>query len=318
MLKSTDEHRAIACNFMHEPRISKERERDFLKRLGPCSDPEEFMELLLQYAWKHIQQTPNPDFKNPSNVHNRISVPVEPLVTILIVNGLAKMFLWARNLSPAEVSQLSPKQQRAYCRFKDYRNTDPSGFKFVANAMRGKAGRRKFLGEIFTLYDIYRFKKPYHPIWLTKWSDFRALTRTRDSEKANQWCHWVGVSTEAKAGQWVALLRFHGRSFKKDLYHPTVLDAGANVYHFPAPEGVKDGGRAADLQAGSAVLACEYIAAWPSFHAATVDFDEGCARLKPLSQKRIREIRLHHISRLQAEFRRSAVVSKWLKRLGNS
>lgn len=319
MLKSTvDNQRAISCNFMHEPRVSRKREKFFLQKLGRCTTSKGFKKLLVEYKKKWIQLTPNPDFEHSHNVRNRTSALKEQLITILIVNGLSTMFLWARNLPKIEIAKLSREQRKAFHRFKDYPNTEPDVLGFITDAMRSKLRRGKFLEQVFTLYEIYRQGNPYNPIWLTKRREFLALERIKVSNKANLWCHWVGISTAQKAGQWVVVLRFRARHFKNRIYRPTVLEAGDNFYHFPAPEGVPGGGRAADLQTGSAVLACEYIATWPSLIGAEVDFDYGCAQLKPCVQKTIGEIRNHHIDRLRREFHGMQKAAKWLKRLAGS
>jgi hypothetical protein len=178
-------------------------------------------------------------------------------------------------------------------------------------------GRKEFLKHVFTLYEIYRIKYRRHPVWLTKWSDFQSLWNLKTADKANQWCHWLGISTERKSGQWIAVLRFTPRHFTTGIYHPTVLEAGANVYHFPAPEGVAGGGLAADLEAGSKALATEYIAVWPPLTSASMDFHRGCAQLEPLKEGDLRSVRRHHHHRLQAKFHGVPSACEWLDRVGS-
>jgi hypothetical protein len=319
MSTGTDVQRAIACNFMHEPRVSSQREKLFLDEIPkPCHVPESFREFLNAYLSKHIQQTLSPDFKSPYNRRNRISAVPESFISIFIINGLANMFLWAKRFPKTEIDKLGPKQRRAFLSFSTYPNHANAHFKdsidYVNAVMRGRVRREEFFELVCELYEIYRIRHPYHPIWLTKWTDFRAHWNRRTANKGNHWCDCVGIVTKKKVGQWVIVLRFHSRHLKP-VYHPTVLDAGGNPYHFPAPEGVKDGGRAADLRNGSGKLLCEYIAAWPSIDLARVDFAKGCAQLRILTQKTIREVRRHHIQRLEAEFQRFTKATKWLNRV---
>lgn len=321
MSRGTDEQRAVACNCMHDPRVSNEREEFFLGTCRRCENPRDFIKLLDAFRRKYVQQTASPDFENSYNVYNRIFAPAQSLVNIFVVNGLSRMFLWAKEFSRTEMSKLRPRQRRALLFFTTYPNhADPhlqDSLDFVSEAMHSKTRRREFLELIFVLYDIYRVTHPYHPIWLTKWSDFRIGWNTRASDRANRWCHRVGISTEKKTGQWVAVLHLSARHLMTGAYHPTILDAGANVYHFPAPEGVSGGGRAADLRNEWSTLACEYIAAWPGLGLAWIDFSRGCGQLKGVSQKTIKEIRRHHIRRLREEFQRLPSALSWLKRVGS-
>ena len=319
--KCNDDYRAIACNFMYEPRVSHAREKFFIAMAGACSNPRTLMEVLGRYVRQHVQQTLTPDFENSYNDDNQVESDDKSLVSILVINGFSRMFLWARNFPQVKISRLPPKLRRAFQRFATYPNhADPNrqdSLDFLNEAMRNRTMRAEFLDLVCALYEIYRVKYPYHPMWLTKWSDFCACNNINNSKQANQWCNWVGVSTEKKVGQWIAVLRYPAQQLRKRIYHPTVLDAGANAYHFPAPEGVTGGGRAADLSNRSTKLACEYIVKWPALNLAKIDFVRGCRQLKADTDKPVREIRRHHIRRLRDEFRHLPSASKWLKRLGN-
>jgi hypothetical protein len=315
---------AIARNYMHDPRVSPQREQDLLDftfeaedgkelRLADCVHEEQIERGLKRYFEEHIQKTSTPHFASLTD--NLVSMP-EELVSVFVINGLAGMFVWAKNINTMELANYSLEFQEAVSSLQAFPNdADPHSSKskeFVHLMMKDDPGRSQFINIIFTIYEVYRHQFPYHPIWLTKRTEFELCCTDTSTDQATRWCHFVGKSTARKEGHWVLVLRFDANHFAKK-YRPTILDAG-NAFYFPAPdEAPVPSGLAADLKMQVQEPACEFIAEWPSLQGARVT---SSARIESFSKEPITEIRKHHVATLKKQrFSGVQQVADWLTRV---
>lgn len=330
VLERTDKFgQAVAANFRHDPRVSEDREQTFVELWQRRSKglfwkyifkrfcARRFSECYAEYVFTRVQSTPDPCFEYSSNWNNLTKTPTETLVSVFGINGLSRMFVWAKDPGTRSLGS-SPGFLEGLELFRDYPN-DPSilaSLAFVDAQMRDRASREKFLSLLVELYEVYRKQCSYHPIWLTKWQEFRPCWHAtiKGKDRGDRWSQWVGVSTEMKEKHWVVVLKFEPSRFNK-VYRPTTLDT-TNRYHFPTPEEtVFTDGIAADLNISGWSLACELIAKFPSLLNAEIDLDYGCAQLLGQALEPIDVIRQHHVKKLQGHFRNASVPLEWLARV---
>src|SRR5947209_4435944 len=188
--------RAIAFNFGHEPRTPKKRQQSFVKFTGKCETAAEFDSRWIQHCNNRIRESA--EFDSDDNDENKVRPISEPLVTVFILNGLSQMFTWVAKEIPDDLTGRPQEFRAAVNRFKNYLNkaSADGSVAFLSNIMENKAGRREFFEVISTLYDIYCSENPYHPVWLTTRSDFERCPATKAEDRANRWCHFVGVPTK--------------------------------------------------------------------------------------------------------------------------
>lgn len=312
---------------MHDPGISDDRELEFvefflhqskgffLSSIFKRRRAKRFHQSYQDYVKQRVQETPTPCFAERNNSGNVATRPTEPLMSVFIINGLSEMFIWAKEPHVARLSS-SGEFQKALNRFRDYLNdaSSLSSLDFVHQLMDSTTSRAEFLQIIGALYEVYRLRRDYHPIWLTKWSDFEPCANLTNDDKGDRWCHLVGVCNEKKKGQWVAVLKFDPEHLGT-LYTPTVLDTKSS-YYFPLPEnGTRQNGIAADLRMEDRDPAAEYICQWPSLDSALTDPQLRCSRLMGTLHNGVQEVRRHHISKLRQNFSNSRLASDWLDRV---
>jgi len=324
---------AKARNYMHDPRVSSRRENELLNftfndgngkdlRLDECTGEQQIRKGLDHYFEDRVHAAANPHFvdcagddKDDRLGTNLVTTPLE-LVNVFLVNGLSRMFMWARGMEAVELATYTPEFQAAVGSFRTLANdADPHAVdskEFVHLMMKEQPDRDQFISVIFTLYEVYRKQFPYHPIWLTTLSDFEKGCADSTEDEATRWCHLVGKPVAGKDGQWAIVLRFPADQFPKK-YRPTVLDTD-HAFYFPAPEEAPvAGGLAADVRMKVKVPAGEYIAMFPALRKARVT---NCARIKAFTEESITRIREHHIKILrEQEFAQMQEVEAWLTRL---
>jgi hypothetical protein len=307
--------KAKASNLKHDARVSHEREGKFLSFIGKCKSAGEFEDHRKKFLEQRIKFTTAPEFKRKNNNANKAS-PEETLVCIFVLNGLERMFEWARKEAWRRYSTAGISVED-FKTFENYPTQAGPGEKltekranFITRLMAPGAGRIAFLQAVFRLYDQYKNIQPYHPMWLTKSKDFQAVYRSKD---ADRWCHFVGVPTAKKANQWVVALEFKPAELGQ-LYSPTVLDCNSHFF-FSTPDGCPaNSGLAMDLAMLAVVPACEYIVMHPSLNLAQVDYEDGCQQLREQTVDDIQSMRGYHIDRLRHAFKAKRAVA-WLNRV---
>lgn len=240
---ASEPRRAIACNFMHDHRITAKRLRSFKKYVPQAVDESSLVSALHAYHREKVGTRKLPEFVyeefNGKNIltggqlsKHTVSKDVQ-LVRIVVLNALGPVFDWAK-----------VKKLRGFLTFPG--SHSPSG---TADWLDGQIGgpNRAFAGSfvssVLKAMNAYRLDRPYQPSWATTWRSLASIA----NQDPSRWLQLVGVS-RPQAGQWCMLLRYTVRE-AGTLARPTSLDAGDYPFHFPSPPcaPLSVGGHPADL-----------------------------------------------------------------------
>jgi hypothetical protein len=252
-----DAYKAMARNTMYDHRVQKERADKFHTDYAASQILEE---ALTQYFEECVRKTGTPDFLQAVNSGNIVAGAPDAnlidedkrLVTFLDLNGLHKLYLWAKQHPRSE-----------------YRDVFDH---YIVDGTDGQIGN--WLGEtiaslgdqvvVFAALAVKRAVagetgyRHFHPVWAALWKEFGdSLTQ----EEVDRWWERVGVFKSTRP-RWVVPLTY--TVFEAGtLVRPTILDSGFYAHHFPSPPQMppQDGGCCMDLQTDPkpAVLTHEYI-----------------------------------------------------------
>jgi hypothetical protein len=253
---ASEPRRAIACNFIHDHRISSKRLRSFKKYVPPVIDESSIASALRLYHSEKVGTRKLPEFVyeafNGKNIltggqlSKHIVAKDVLLARIVVLNALGTVFDWAK-----------AKGWRGFLTFPG--SHSPSGVSDWLNCQIGGPSRAfggSFISAILQAMNGYRLDRPYQPSWATTWRSLAAVA----NQDASRWLQIVGVS-RPQPGQWCMLLRYSVRE-AGTIARPTCLDAGDYPFHFPSPPcaPLSVGGHPADLKRSRVVgVLPEYI-----------------------------------------------------------
>ena len=302
------------ANLRHDPRVSERRERQLLSHLRVASPgPDTILDQVGVFTQDTVTSAAAPGFLRSRNNRVRFRGSSPEFCTVINVNGLARVFLWAclqweaiyHTQPPSEVTE-------AFERFKDFPKDEPLDWdkvsQFVELQMANPEGFLEHVGI------VHRFRSasiPYHPVWLTRTSDLCAAVPGEDPAwRGVRWIHRVGVSVEKKEGQMLCLVRFPSPG---PLFYPSVLD-GTTEYFCPAPEGYPmESGVALDLNSSSPDCAQEFIAPWPDMRTAV--YIDSVNVPAAASSTKCTDVRKDHWKKLDGTSSLPVASKEWLDRV---
>jgi len=250
---SSDENTAFAQNLRFDHRVSEERENALQAYVGTPASAAEFARRYTDYCELQIRSSPTPEFLN--DILNRLNIISPPppenepsikddrmLVTVLDLNGLRRVFQWAK-------SEDIPEWRNFLDKFDPV--DDDTVLKWLDDQLLGKADKvqRDFVATVFRILNSNRYRHdvgPYNPSWVTYWRHFWAAARN----KPERWAELVGVYRDTP--RWLVLLTYTVKE-SGGLVRPTQIDAASYPYHYPSCPHVHvtQGGVAMDLAAAA-------------------------------------------------------------------
>lgn len=223
LLSKEVEERAVACNVLHNGRVSKAREQEFDGFFKQRQTGQDLLEALEEYQKTRVVRSVDPpdfedDLLNGGNIltgtpsgeffiHKQTA-----LARVVILNRLH--FLHQGNDGKPRLLQTFGLQPGAGAEAVDE----------TLDRLMSNPGKDAMVPEILAGMNRNR----HHPSWVTLWSalDWAA-------EPPERWLEVVGVHAE-RAGRWVIVLKYLVEEVDK-LVRPTVLDAGNYPQHIPSP-----------------------------------------------------------------------------------
>jgi hypothetical protein len=259
-----DPHPAMACNLVHDHRVSPEREAkllDYFAKAGKRPG-KRLHKALEQYHLQEVRSQKRPDFlEDKLNASNILPEPRQfGLRRIALspaqrqsTSGPAAQNLWLVRL--LDLNRLFPVFLRARSSrlivFRDYPRSAGDSHAALAwlDSMLGGAAPRYsqeyFAAAVIDALELARQNEPFHPTWATYWNHFESYL----SSGPVRWASALGFPNGKRCGRWVMVLKY-SRAEAGRLVRPTILDAGFNQYHFPSPPQapLERGGHPMDLQ----------------------------------------------------------------------
>lgn len=264
-----DDYRALACNLVHDHRVTPERQEVLLRYFAAAAGtPEERLEgALKNYLDKEIRLRKRPAFlvrrTNSPNLFPDVSThfgrvsgprgsrsrqPSSPpqrdlwLARVLDLNGLVPVYLLGRH-HRIRLFRDFPRTSRHPANPRRYSN---QVLTWLDEHLAASADRQKeFMEAVLDALEISRKSRPYQPSWATYWTRFRAIAGN-DPER---WTAVLGMPNWRSCPRWLIVLRYRLRE-TGGLVRPTTLEAGLNAFHFPSPPQapLHAGGHPVDLQ----------------------------------------------------------------------
>lgn len=223
-------HRAMARNIMHDHRVSTAREASFDKLLEhPCSD-RGLQNAIVDYFKAKVRTRTLPDYVysrlngqnlltgTPSGKH--VLHKDLQLVRLLDLNGLGRMFRWAKDEKGVRQFERCPGI-----------GDDPAQARWLDEELQGQteARQRAFVAAVLDVLNEYRRERPFQPTWASTWAAFGSHAMAGPE----RWLQVFGMPRPTYP-RWVVLLRYTVRE-AGTVARPTQLDAGWFPYHFPSP-----------------------------------------------------------------------------------
>lgn len=261
---------AIACNLVHDHRVTPEREGqllDYFAREDGAHPEKGLVTALQKYLEREVKFRRKPAFLDRKlNAGNILPDPqqfgprrVLPMDRRLAQPGPAFKNVWLARI--LDLNRLAPVFWTARWHripvFRDFPRKgspqkDPQKYQYEVlgwldeNLGAGaRYSREDFAAAVLEALELKRRRKPYQPTWATYWSHFRPLV----PEGPVRWAAILGVPNGRQCAHWLMVLKyFQGEAGL--LARPTILDAGFNPYHFPSPPqaALDEGGHPVDLQ----------------------------------------------------------------------
>jgi hypothetical protein len=241
LLNGEPDQKAIACNLIHDHRVSGKRAVAFCKLAKSDIEAGNLQSALEEYQ-NIVRKKPRVTFlsssKNSNNFAYRFGravnpvAPDYPLFTVLDLSGLTWVLIDGRISGIARLREFGLAGAV----------TDEQMNRFLEKELGiGDAGReRDAVATVLEALKVSRTKmqRHHHPVWAASSQPF--LERA-DRSRPDSWLEAVGVNPGSKP-RWLIVLKYAARD-ARSLVRPTVLDAGWYAFHFPSPP-------AAPLRAG--------------------------------------------------------------------
>jgi len=260
--------RAVARNWMHDPHVSPGREKAFSHYARSHSvqcDTNNVRDIMSDYVLEWIRlESPGgavpvprlavPDYLNHRLNHPNIlrdvalgAVPMRlrgdyELVHLMRLNGLGRVFQWAKDNSASDVIIGPGTEKTAESSIGLWldRNLDPHRVT--------EEQRNAFLSAVLSVVARYRRATRHRrPIWASSALLFEPFARA----EANRWLDVCGMMV-GDAPQWIIGLRYTAQE-AGIVVRPCVLEGGWYQWFFPAPEDARYG-HPMDLRADRDVL----------------------------------------------------------------
>jgi hypothetical protein len=297
---------ALARNLQFDPRVSPERESEFLTAVGTVSTGAELSNAWVRYFTERIRSQPKPEYVSVQlNGRNLVSGgPTGSAILkdlflgqILDLNGLTIPFRWGHEQGWPELMSFPPRAV-----------TDDEAMTTWLDEEIGVTGPETFVPTVLRLLNAYRRHQSFQPVWVALWTDLEPVLV---GEPPRRWLERLGVGRSwitATTGRWLIALRYRVRDVDW-LVRPTTLDAGTNPAHFPSPLKARDRhlmwGHSMDLdfRASGTSLFKEFI------HR-QIDLDEAywraagsiCRKVETPTMNDLTEQRTAHLERLRHRY----------------
>ena len=241
MRAASEGEAAVAVNLMYDHRVSPKREGAFDAMVSKPCTPRDLRLALTHYQKTKVQTRSLPHYVyadlNSNNLLNgRVGVspavkPNLPLVRVLDLNGLRRVFQWAQT----EGAPKYPKRWgNTFDRFPTG-GSDDDVTDYLDGWMGGRSVER-FVGNVLDLLDVYgRIEKnPFQPTWATTWAAFKNYA----ADGPDRWHEVLGMDKPRPC--WLVLLKYTVQE-AGTIARPTQLDAGWYESHFPSPPDTPQG-----------------------------------------------------------------------------
>ena len=304
-----DIYKSMACNIVHDHRVSPEREEDLRKLAGDDCTGIEFGNAIRDYFETKIKFRPLPAYVYwKSNKQNLLGLTPwgwkgpkrdTKLLRILDISGLFFPFAWAKKQGRSRFATLNDREEDA----PDWVDKQLKGLS--ADAFEA------FLEEVLVVIRQCSEEQSFQPVWATTLNGFQDYALSTP----DRWLEPLGM-TRASYPRWLVLLAYDVKE-AGTLARPCQLEAGFNPVHYPSPEcaDVSRGGHPVDLRPNPlGNLLGEYV--HKEIPHTLKHFENAGKRYGPTSgttPDELRNQRERHYERLVGEYG-SSPVRAWMSR----
>lgn len=223
LLSQEAEERAVACNVLHDGRVSKAREQEFDGFFKQRRTGQDLLEALEVYQKTRVRDAKCPDFADDRlNGENILTGTPSGEFHIHKQTALARVVVLNRLRFLHEGNDGQPGILQT---FGLHAGAREQAIDDTLDRLMRNPGAAAIVPAILTAMN----ESPHHPTWVTLWSDL-----DWENEPPERWLEAVGIHEE-RDERWVVVLKYRVEEVH-NLVRPTILDAGKNSSrHFPSP-----------------------------------------------------------------------------------
>jgi len=307
-------HKAMACNLVHDHRVSPEREAHLSDMARSDMSGLRCTGVNLQNALNNYFEQRVRVRKLPPYVYWKLNgdnilgaTPkgwVGPkrdtkLVRVLDLSGLFHPYSWAKKRGNKRFESLPYQMSRTA--------------EWIDNQLKTLSvdDLRTFLDTVFGVLRNYSQEHPFQPVWASTLTSFESHIK----EGPDRWLEMLGMVRTGKP-RWLVLLAYEVKE-AGTIARPTQLEAGFWPYHYPSPNCAEAfrGGHPIDLGRAKRALLPEFV--HKEIPHNLKHFECGGSRCGPTTrvtnESLLEEQRCTHYDRLVEEYGLSHIES-WMSR----